>query len=293
VAGSKRAKLFLLVDDHSRLLVHGRWTAEENTRAGQDVLRAAIVRRGLPQQLYVDNGAPYANAALQRCCAVLGVHLVHSKPYSPQGRGKQERLNRLIRERFLLEAEHTGIASLDELNDRFAAWAEQVCNTRLHAETGQTPIARWLAGGPQRAADPALMAEAFRWSAMRMVTKTATVSLAGNRYQVDPSLVGRRVELRYDPEDLTRLTVFVQGAAVRTATPFTLGRHTHPQVPQAARPQPQPTGIDYLGLVQTAHEDATIGQIAYRDLPLPGLEALASADHQGDGDHDHPAETGR
>jgi hypothetical protein len=48
VAGSKRAKLFLLVDDHSRLLVHGRWVAEENTRAGQDVLRQAIVRRGLP-----------------------------------------------------------------------------------------------------------------------------------------------------------------------------------------------------------------------------------------------------
>src|SRR6266511_314703 len=45
VAGSKRAKLFVLVDDYSRLLVHGRWTAEENTRAGQDVLRAAIARR--------------------------------------------------------------------------------------------------------------------------------------------------------------------------------------------------------------------------------------------------------
>src|SRR6266542_3477667 len=94
VAGSKRAKLFVLVDDHSRLLVHGRWTAEENTRAGQDVLRAAIVRRGLPEVLYVDNGAPYANAALERCCAVLGIRLVHSQPYRPQGRGKQERLNR-------------------------------------------------------------------------------------------------------------------------------------------------------------------------------------------------------
>src|SRR6266536_6605856 len=58
VAGSKRARLFLLVDDHSRLLVHGRWMAWENTRAGQDVLRAAIVRRGLPETLYVDNGAP-------------------------------------------------------------------------------------------------------------------------------------------------------------------------------------------------------------------------------------------
>ena len=29
--GSKRAKLFLLVDDYSRLLVHGRWVTEENT----------------------------------------------------------------------------------------------------------------------------------------------------------------------------------------------------------------------------------------------------------------------
>jgi len=73
----------VLVDDHSRLLVHGRWVAEENTRAGQDVLRAAIVRRGLPEQLYVDNGAPYANAMLERSCAVLGIHLVHSKPYRP------------------------------------------------------------------------------------------------------------------------------------------------------------------------------------------------------------------
>jgi len=94
VAGSKRAKLFVLVDDHSRLLVHGRWVAEENTRAGQDVLREAIVRRGLPEALYVDNGAPYANQALERCCAVLGIRLVHSQPYRPQGRGKQERLNR-------------------------------------------------------------------------------------------------------------------------------------------------------------------------------------------------------
>jgi putative transposase len=297
IAGSKRAKLFLLVDDHSRLLVHGRWTATENTRAGQDVLRAAIARRGLPEQLYVDNGAPYANQALARCCAVLGIRLVHSKPYAPQGRGKQERLNRLIRERFLLEAEQAGIDSLDELNDRFAAWTEQVCNTRVHAETGQTPLARWLVGGPPKAADPVLVAEAFRWSAVRVVTKTATVSLAGNRYQVDPSLVGRRVELRYDPEDLTRLTVFVEGAAAGIATPFTIGRHTHPQVPQAARPQPQPTGIDYLGLVQAAHEEATIGHIAYRDLPLPGLEpeALAPAGDGGhtDSHHHDAAQAGR
>ena len=238
VAGSKRAKLFMLVDDHSRLLVHGRWVAEENARAGQDVLRQAIVRRGLPEALYVDNGAPYSNAALDRCCAVLGIRLVHSQPYRPQGRGKQERLNRVIRERFLLEAEAAGIETLDVLNDRFHAWTESVLNTRVHAETGQTPIARWLAGGPPHAADPVLLAEAFRWSVVRMVTKTATVSLAGNHYQVDPSLCGHRVELRYDPEDLTSLTVFVDGAAAGIATPLVIGRHTHPAVPRPPDPHP-------------------------------------------------------
>jgi putative transposase len=206
--------------------------------------------------------------------------LVHSQPYRPQGRGKQERLNRVIRERFLLEAEAVGIESLDELNDRFHAWTEQVCNLRVHAETGQTPLARWQAGGPPRAADPVLLAEAFRWSATRVVSKTATVSLAGNRYQVDPSLCGHRIELRYDPEDLATLTVFVDGAAQGVATPLVVGRHTHPAVPQAAPPQPQPTGVDYLGLVLAAHEEHTIGQIAYRQLPLAGLDHLAEgADH--------------
>jgi putative transposase len=266
VAGSRRAKLFLLVDDHSRLLVHGRWMTDENTRAGQDVLRAAIVRRGLPAQLYLDNGSPYIAAPLARTCAVLGIHLIHSKPYSPEGRGKQERLNRVIRERFLLEAEAAGITDFDHFNDWFQAWTEQVLNCRVHTETKQTPIERFLAGGAPKAVDPALLSEAFRWSALRVVTRTATVSLEGNRYQVDPALVGRRVELRYDPEDMATLTVHDQDRPAGVATPFVLGHHTHRAVPQAARTPAEPTGVDYLGLVLTRHEEQTEGSIAYRDL---------------------------
>ncbi len=140
---SVRARLFLIVDDHSRLLVDGRFYARENARACQDLLRRAITRRGLPTVFYCDNGAPFANAWLERTCAVLGIRLVHSRPYSPQGRGKQERLNRYIREAFLAEATHHGIESLDHLNDLFAAWAERVANRRVHAETNQAPIERF------------------------------------------------------------------------------------------------------------------------------------------------------
>jgi putative transposase len=274
VSGSRRAYLFVLVDDYSRLLLHGRWVPDQNTRAGQDVLRAAIQYRGLPERLYVDNGAPYANAPLERSCAVLGIHLVHSRPYSPEGRGKQERLNRYIRERFLTEAEAHGITSFTELNDRFLAWAEQVCNTRQHAETRQTPIDRFTSQGPLQAVEPSLLREAFRWSVLRRVTSTASVSLAGNRYAVDPSLIGRRIELRFDPEDLTRLDVFWEGRPVGQAVPFIVGRHVHRQVPQAQPPaRPPATGVDYLGLVVAEHDRQVLGHIAYRDLPRATLEA--------------------
>src|SRR6266516_864561 len=161
---SIRARLFVVVDDHSRLLVHGRFHPVENTRAGQQVLRSAIVRRGLPEVLYADQGAPLDNHTLARTCAVLGIRLVHSQPCSPEGHGKQERLNRYIRERFIAEAEHAGIEDLAELNDRFEAWAEQVANRRTHAETNQTPIDR-VESGPPRAADPSRLREAFLWVA--------------------------------------------------------------------------------------------------------------------------------
>jgi len=65
VKGSRKAKLFLLVDDHSRLLLHGVWCNEENLRAGQSVLRAALVWRGVPEQLYLD----YADLGIMPTCA--------------------------------------------------------------------------------------------------------------------------------------------------------------------------------------------------------------------------------
>jgi len=173
----------------------------------------------------------------------------------PEGRGKQERLNRYIREAFLAEAVHHGIESLDALNDLFTAWAGQVANRRMHAETGQRPIDRFTAGGPHRQASPDLIREAFRWSVTRRVTRTATVPLEGNAYAVDPALAGRRVELRYDPEDLTRIEVYLDGKPAGAAVPFVTRRHVHRAVPQAARPGPDPTGIDYLGMVAAAHDE--------------------------------------
>ena len=282
--GSVRARLFLIVDDHSRLLADGRFFARENARACQDLLRHAITKRGIPEILYAGNGAPFSNAWLARTCGVLGIKLIHSRPYSPQGRGKQERINRYIREAFLAEACHQGIESLDQLNDLFAAWAGQVANRRVHAETRQAPIDRFQDGGPPRQATPALLADAFRWSVTRRVTRVATVPLEGNSYAVDPALTGRRAELRYDPENLARIAVFLDGKPAGAAVPFRIGRHVHRAIAPQAPPAAAPTGIDYLGLVAAAHEDeaGTGSKIDFTRLGGLGPAAPAQAGDQDD-----------
>jgi putative transposase len=211
---------------------------------------------------------------------VLGIALVHSKPYAPQGRGKQERLNSYIRSSFIAEAEARGTASFDELNDLFMAWAEQVANARAHAETKQAPAQRFLEGFTPVIPAPAELSEAFRWSVTRRVTKTATVSLFANRYGVGPELIGRTIELRFDPEDMARVDVYDNGVAAGAAVPFVIGRHVHPAVPQAApEPAPDVPGVDYLGLVAAAHAEALgEGSISYRSLP--GMEAWGAGDDE-------------
>ena len=150
----------------------------------------------------------------------------------------------------------------------------------MHAETKMAPIARFLQAGLPQLPDAALVREAFRWSVMRRVTKTATVSLYANRYEVDAGLVGRNVELRFDPEDLSVIDVVTNGVTVCRAAPFKIGRHVHPSVrkeePQAAAEEDGP-GIDYLGLIRMADDEAKgSGRIDFREIRLPGFGEKAT-----------------
>jgi putative transposase len=286
VAGRK-ALLFGVIDDHSRALVGYRWAHAEDTLRLEAALRAALAARGIPKLLYADNGAAFVSRQLERACAILGIRLVHSRPGQPEGHGKIERVFRTVREQFLVElAARGGASDLAELNRLFASWVEGVYHRRVHSETGRPPLERFLLVGPPQLPDPALLREAFLWLERRTASKTATVSLHGNRYQVDPALAGRQVELVFDPFDLTRIEVRYAGRPMGLAVIERIGRHAHP----AARPDPldpppaAPTGIDYLALVDQRLAAETRRRITYAELPLPGLDAPTSmtSDHDDD-----------
>jgi putative transposase len=286
----RKTYLFAFLDDHSRAVMAARFGFAEDTIRLAAALRPALASRGVPEHVYVDNGSAFVDAWLLRACAKLGIKLVHSQPGRPQGRGKIERFFRTVRGQFLAElteARATRLKDLAELNRLFTAWTETVYHAREHSETGQPPLARWEAGGPFPVPSDAGLADAFRWSEWRTVTKTATVSMHGNRYQVDPALAGRRVELVFDPFDLTVLPVRSGGQDAGVATPHHITRHAHPK----ARPEPLPgddapraTGIDYLALLGEQHDRHAAGRVNYAALisPAPGTaEGSAGQDSEG------------
>ena len=131
------------------------------------------------------------------------------------------------------------------------------------------PLARFLAPGPPAPTPAELLAEAFRWGEWRTVTKTATVSLHGNLYEVDPALAGARVELVFDPFDLTDITVHHHGRPAGRAVPHQIGRHVHPKATTDPAPAPTPTGIDYLRLVEDRHTRSLGERLHYAQLADP------------------------
>ncbi len=229
-------------------------------------LRHGLASRGVPRSIYVDNGSAFVAAPLLRACAVLGIRLVHSRPGRPQGRGKIERFFRTVRDQFLVELEARGVATLVEMNRLFAAWVETVYHRRAHSETGVGPLERFEAGGPFPLPTPAQLHEAFLWSERRMVTKTATVSLHANTFEVDAALVGRRVELVFDPFDLTTVEVRFEGRSMGAGVAHVLRRHTHPMARELAPEPPTATGIDYLGLIEARHAAELATRIDYSGL---------------------------
>jgi putative transposase len=270
VAG-KKTVLCAFVDDWSRSVPGAwHWGSSEDSLALAASLRRGLECSGIPASIFVDNGSGFSSGAFHRSLAVLGIRIVHSTPGYSASRGKIERFFRTVRIQFLVELEARGGAKdLAEPNELFGAWLEGVYHRTIHSETKQTPLERRQTGAVLRHPSPAELHEAFLWNQTRLVTKTASVSLLGNHYEVDPALVGMKVELLFDPFDLTDIEVRYQNRPMGKAIPRHIGRHVHPMARPEAAPAPRASGIDYLGLVAARVAAAERARIGYAAMTAP------------------------
>jgi putative transposase len=199
----RKAYLVSLMDDASRLLAHSAFCTGEKALDIEGVLKQAVLKRGLPVKLVVDNGPAYRARTLQGICARLGIHLIYCRPYAPEGKGKLERWHRTVRDQFLGELDLTRIQDLSDLNARLWAWVEEIYHRRTHAGLQKlTPLQRYqqdlvrIRTLGHRAAQ---LDQLFYHRLSRKVRKDATLSYQGQRFEAPYELAGKTLQLVVDP----------------------------------------------------------------------------------------------
>lgn len=217
----RRTYLIAFIDDATRLVPHAAFALSEGTSSYLAVFEHALRRRGVPKRLYVDNGSAFRSKQLDLVCAKLGIVLIHAKPYSPQGKGKMERFFRTVRMQFLPTLDDTKLASIETMNRAVAAWVEGEYHEAPHRGIhGEAPSDKWARTSEGVRSAPTNLGDHFLSEQARRVGKDRTVTLDGVAFEVDASLVGERVSLRYDASrtpDKRSPQVFHNGKFIETA----------------------------------------------------------------------------
>jgi putative transposase len=221
----KQARLIAFIDDASRVLCHGEFFFEENVDTLVKALRAAFYKRGVPEQLLVDNGSIYCSQEITLICARVGCILRHTAVRDAAAKGKIERFFRRVRDQFLVQK--LDLSSLEALNRQFTLWVEQEYNATEHDGISMKPIdrfgidlsrVRFLA--PSEHHD-----ELFYAEATRKVKKDNTFSFQSRRYETPADLRDQEIQLRYDRHrsDATRsptVIVYLKGQRIGPARPL-------------------------------------------------------------------------
>ncbi len=237
----KQAYLVLFVDDATRFIVHGQWYDTLEQSIVQDTFRQAILKYGVPEAVYFDNGKQYRTKWMSRACAKLGIRLLFTKPYSPEAKGKTERINRTV-DHFLDELRLEKPMNLDQLNVWFQAWLSECYQTKPHSalkDDASPEVAYRSDPAALRFVEPNQLADAFLHADERKVDKAGCISFVGKKYEVGILFIGRKVLVVYDPADITEVTIEYEGHAPWKAHELVIGPRAgkRPELPVSWQPE--------------------------------------------------------
>jgi transposase InsO family protein len=226
---NKRVKAYLIaiMDDHSRLIIHAKFYPSESLSYFKKCLQDGVTKRGIPQKLYVDNGSCYKALNLEQIGACLQFAVVHTPPYTPEGRGKIERWFRYVRTSFLPICPEK--MTMDELNELFENWVQEY-QERIHSVTKQTPLKRYQSNMKCVRPAPDNLIDYFRIIQFRRVKRDRTFQLSNQVFEAPVCLINKRIEVKYQEDKKEDIEIFFDDLSYGKATllnrtvNYTIGR---------------------------------------------------------------------
>lgn len=198
-----------VLDDHSRLVCHLQWFWSEDTRSLVHGFTQAVQKRGLPRAVMSDQGAAMTSAEFREGFMRLGVTLEHALAYSPYQNGKQESFWGNLEGRMMAMLESKRDLTIEELNQVSQAWMEGEYNRKIHSETSQAPLDRWLNGKSVLRESPThdVLKLAFRRDEDRTQRRSdGTVSILGKRFEIPAAYrTLPKIVVRYAEWDLRQV----------------------------------------------------------------------------------------
>ena len=285
-SAKKQTYLVAVLDDFSRLIPHAEFYWHERLPHLENTLQKAILKRGIPEVLYVDNGQIFSAHQINTICAELGIRKITCLPYSPEGKGKIERFFRTVRDRFLIELGHEKVEFLHQLNSKFWAWLEEEYHQQAHSATNEAPNIRWRQNVTpfMRKIEEKQLQNIFLWRENRKVNKLGQVSLQGLTFEVSPFLVGKTVEVRYNHFDLAEVFIYLDGQFMQKAKQLSISRWNTAKKqtePPLKKDDPPPkSGINHLAHLEQQHQQHKIQQaqnLLGRENQTPAKTRYSSA----------------
>jgi putative transposase len=232
----KQVFLVLFVDDATRYVLHGEFYPTLDKVIVEDCFRKSILKHGVPEAVFFDNGSQYRNKWMTRACAKMGIRLLYARPYSPEATGKVERLNRVV-DSFLTEAALEKPQTLERLNELFQVWLTECYQNRPHSAlvNHMSPEVAYRSDTkPQRFIDPDVLAQAFLHFEERKVDKAGCISFNGQKYEVGLPFIGCTVDVIYDPACTDELTIEYEGHSPWKAKKLVIGERSgrRPDLPE-------------------------------------------------------------
>jgi hypothetical protein len=203
------------------VIPHAEFYFDEKLPSVLDSLGKGFLSRGKPKRILLDNAKTFRSTTLELMCAELDVGLNFCRPRRPQGKGKIERMIRSLKESFCNEAENApNITTLAELNAALQGWLERYENSEHGELNGMTPEERWQKD--ELRVDRTLTEARIRQSMMLRATRTihintALVNMGRREYQASRELAGREVQVRWNPERVDQIEIWLEGRYVETA----------------------------------------------------------------------------